>query len=183
MKKTSLLALMMCTLPSMTMAHNLTVGETIPAASVAKHGELMLEGDKIAYQAWDSANLTGKVRVVQAIAGRKSAKKLNAPLIDAIIAAELPNDKYQTTTVINQDDAMWGTSSFVKSSAEDSKKEFNWSSIVLDKDGTAFKAWELAEESSAIFVVDQQGTVLFAKEGALTEAEISQVLATVEQNL
>ena len=40
----------------------------------------------------------------------------------AIKAAKLPHDKYQTVTIINSNDAIWGTSGFVKSSAEDSKK-------------------------------------------------------------
>lgn len=57
----------------------------------------------------------------------------------AITAAKFPAESYQTTTIINQDDAIWGTSSFVKSSAQDSKKEFPWSSMVLDEFGLVAK--------------------------------------------
>lgn len=45
-------------------------------------------------------------------------------MIEAIKKARLPHDSYQTVTIINSNDAIWGTSGFVKSSAEDSKKEF-----------------------------------------------------------
>ena len=72
----------------------------------------------------------------------------------AITASKFSEDSYQTTTIINQDDAIWGTGSFVKSSAESSKEEFPWSSMVLDEDGTVASSWALKEESSAIIVQD-----------------------------
>ncbi|MDF4912609.1 YtfJ family protein, partial [Vibrio parahaemolyticus] len=135
------------------------------------------------FQPWNSAQMPGKVRVIQAIAGRSSAKEMNAPLMTAITAAHLPQEQYQTTSIINQDDAMWGTGSFVKSSAQDSKKEFPWSSIVLDQNGKVAKSWDLQPESSAIIVQDKAGKVLFVKEGALSEPEIEQVLGLVKQSL
>ncbi|XKY37834.1 YtfJ family protein [Enterovibrio sp. 27052020O] len=162
-------------------AHIISNGQPVPSATVEKYGELTLNGDKIGYQTWNSSDLTGKVRIIQAIAGRSSAKEMNAPLVEAIKAADFPNDKYQTTTIINQDDAIWGTGGFVKSSAEDSKKEFSWSSIVLDESGAVAKAWHLKDESSAIVVIDPQGEVRFAKEGALSDAEVTQVIDLVNK--
>ncbi|MFA0252795.1 YtfJ family protein, partial [Vibrio sp. 10N.261.45.A4] len=94
---------------------------------------------------------------IQAIAGRSAAKALNKPMIDAIVQADFPQDKYQTTTIVNQDDAIWGTSSFVKSSAEDSKIEFPHSSIVLDENGAVAKAWDLEPKTSLIAVQDNNG--------------------------
>ena len=44
--------------------------------------------------------MLGKVRVIQAIAGRSSAKELNAPMMTAITAAKFPEDSYQTTSII-----------------------------------------------------------------------------------
>ena len=121
--------------------------------------------------------------MIQAIAGRSSAKAMNADLMTAITAADFPDDQYQTTTIINQDDAMWGTGSFVKSSAEDSKKEFSWSSMVLDAKGSVHKSWQLAAENSAIIVLDKNSQVLFVKEGKLTEQEINQALELIKSNL
>jgi YtfJ family uncharacterized protein len=108
---------------------------------------------------------------------------MNAPLMSAITAAKFPQENYQTTTIINQDDAMWGTGSFVKSSAQDSKKEFPWSSMVLDENGLVAKTWGLKQESSAIIVQDKQGKVLFTKEGPLNQDEITQVIALIKQNI
>jgi len=44
-------------------------------------------------------------------------------MIEAIKAAHFNQAKYQTTTIINADDAVVGTGMFVKSSAEEGKKE------------------------------------------------------------
>lgn len=183
MKNKTLLALLAAASPIFANAHNLSVGETLPPVSVTAHGEITLNDGSTGYQAWATTDMLGKVRVVQAIAGRSSSKELNAPLMAAITASEFPEDAYQTTTIINQDDAIWGTGSFVKSSAESSKEEFPWSSMVLDEEGTAASAWALKEESSAIIVQDKQGKVLFVKEGALNETEVAEVIQLIKVNL
>ncbi|WP_064606042.1 YtfJ family protein [Photobacterium sp. J15] len=183
MNKKPLIALLAAFLPCLASAHTLQVGATLPSASVTEKGEIVLKGDDVAYQSWNSAQLTGKVRVIQAIAGRSSAKEMNAEMIQAIKDADFPQDKYQTTTIINQDDAIWGTGSFVKSSAEDSKREFSWSSMVLDANGEVRATWELQEENSAIIVLNQDSKVLFVKEGKLNPAEIEQAMGLIKSNL
>ncbi|MEF1298100.1 YtfJ family protein, partial [Vibrio parahaemolyticus] len=147
------------------------------------YGEMTLQGDDVAYQPWATQQMLGKVRVIQAIAGRSKAKEMNAPLMSAITAAHFPEDQYQTTTVINQEDAIWGTGTFVKSSAEDSKKTFSWSSMVLDKNGVLATTWDLQQESSAIIVQNKQGEILFVKEGALTQDEVTHVIELIKQNI
>ncbi|WP_087026668.1 YtfJ family protein [Thaumasiovibrio subtropicus] len=183
LNKNALILTVSALLSSPLLAHNLTVGESLPTANVDKHGELLLLDGKIEYAKWNSDMLAGKVRVIQAIAGRSAAKEMNADLMAAITAADFPEDKYQTTTIINQDDAMWGTGGFVKSSAEDSKQEFHWSSMVLDANGSVKQSWDLVEKSSAIIVLDTESQVLFAHEGKLTEAQIEHVLTLVRNNL
>ena len=170
-------------LPSLCLAHNLKETQLLPSVSIADRGELQLHGKDFAYQNWNSAQLLGKIRLIQHIAGRSSAKALNAPLIEAIKAAHFPHDKYQTTTIINLDDALFGTSSFVLSSVEKSKQEFPWSSFVLDADGLVQQKWELATDSSAIILLNPQGKILFVKDGQLTDAEMSQVLALIRSQL
>lgn len=67
---------------------------------------------------------------------------------------------------------MWGTGSFVKSSAEDSKKEFSWSSLVLDKNGVASKAWQLEPQSSIIIILNKSSKVVFVNDGVLSADKI-----------
>ncbi|WP_025673599.1 YtfJ family protein [Salinivibrio socompensis] len=181
MKKIPLLTLSVALLASTSWAHTIQNGAPLPTASVTEHGELTLKDKDLVYANWQTEQLPGKVRVIQAIAGRSSAKEMNAPLMDAITAADFDDARYQTTTIINQDDAMWGTGGFVKSSAEDSKREFSWSSIVLDENGSVAKAWRLKEESALIAVLDEKGMVRFVKEGKLSEDEVNQVFSLVAE--
>ncbi|PFG45368.1 hypothetical protein ATG66_3650 [Vibrio sp. ES.051] len=183
MKTRTLLSLLLGLMPSLAFAHNLSIGETVPPVKVGAYGEIVLQGEGVAYQPWATQHMQGKIHVIQAIAGRSSAKEMNAPLMSAITTAQFPEENYQTTTIINQDDAIWGTGSFVKSSAQDSKKEFPWSSMVLDENGLVAAAWALKEESSAIIVQDKQGKVLFVKEGALEQEDITKVLELIKQNI
>ncbi|MFG0835344.1 YtfJ family protein [Aeromonas bivalvium] len=177
------LVLTLALLPTLVLAHNIKPSAQVPLVQIAEEGELMVNGQTIGYRPWQSKQLLGKVFLIQHIAGRSSAKALNAPMIEAIKAAKLPHDGYQTVTIINSNDAIWGTSGFVKSSAEESKKEFPWSAIVLDAKGMARNAWGLTPESSAIVLLDKEGKVLFAKDGQLTANEITEVMGLIKSHL
>lgn len=131
----------------------------------------------------NSSQLAGKVRVLQHIAGRTAAKEKNATLIEAIKAAKLPHDRYQTTTIVNTDDAIPGSGVFVRSSIESNKQLYPWSQFIVDGNGLARKAWQLQEESSAIVVLDKDGRVQWAKDGALTQDEVQQVVALLHKLL
>ncbi len=136
----------------------------------------MLDKDQFSYKTWNSAQLVGKVRVLQHIAGRTSAKEKNATLIEAIKSAKLPHDRYQTTTIVNTDDAIPGSGMFVRSSLESNKKLYPWSQFIVDSNGVARGAWQLDEKSSAVVVLDKDGRVQWAKDGALTQEEVQQVM-------
>lgn len=171
-----MLALACLLIPMMASAHNFETGQRVPPVGVADRGELLLNKDEFSYKSWNSAQLPGKVRILQHIAGRSSAKEKNATLIEAIKSAKLPHDTYQTTTIINTDDAIPGTSMFVRSSLESNKKLYPWSQFIVDSNGVARKAWQLDEESSAIVVLDKEGRVQWAKDGGLTQQEVQQVI-------
>ncbi|BBG60313.1 Predicted transcriptional regulator [Providencia rustigianii] len=171
-------------LSSTALAINIQLNQPVPAVSVSDKGELVINNaGKFAYQPWRSQQLIGKVRTIQHIAGRSSAKELNAPLIEAIKQAKLPHDRYQTTSIINTDDAIFGTGVFVKNSVEDSKKEFPYSQFIVDADGLVKNAWGLAPESSAIIILNKQGNVLFYKDGALTPQEINKAISVLVAEL
>lgn len=168
------LGLALC-LPLSSLAMNLSDGQRVPPVGVGDKGELVLAQDQFSYQPWNSARLPGKVRVIQHIAGRSSAKEMNAALIEAIKAAKLPHDRYQTTTIVNTDDAIPGTGMFVRSSIESNKQQYPWSQFVVDSDGVVRKAWDLQPKGSAIAVLDKEGKVQFKKDGALSQQEVQQV--------
>ena len=172
-----LLAVSCLLFPLMASAHNFVDGQRVAPVGVADRGELVLNNDKFSYKSWNSAQLVGKVRVVQHIAGRSSAKEKNATLIEAIKSAKLPHDRYQTTTIVNTDDAIVGTGMFVRSSLESNKTQYPWSQFIVDSNGVAQKSWQLETGSSAIVVLDKEGRVQFAKDGSLTQEEVQQVIS------
>lgn len=177
----SLLAVSCLLIPTIATAHNFTNGQRVAPIGVADRGELILNNDKFSYKNWNSAQLTGKVRVLQHIAGRTSAKEKNAPLVEAIKAANFPHDRYQTTTIVNTDDAIPGSSFFVRSSIESNKQQYPWSQFIVDDNGAVRKAWQLDAESSAIVVLDKDGRIQWAKDGVLTAEEVQQVMALLHQ--
>lgn len=183
MIKNSLLILSLLFTPLLASAHNISNNQRVPPVGVSDKGELDYDkaADRFSYKNWNSAQLPGKVRVIQHIAGRTSAKELNAPLIDAIKQANLPHESYQTTTIVNTDDTIIGTAIFVRNSIESNKRDFPWSQFIVDNNGNVKKAWGLAEKGSAIIVLDPQGNVRFVKDGALTSAEVQQVIDQLHQ--
>lgn len=170
-------------LPSLTLAHALKVGDRVPPVGVDDKGELLYQQDKFRYQPWNSAQLSGKVRVILHIAGRSSAKEQNAALIEAIKAAKLPHDRYQTTTIVNTDDALPGTGMFVRSGIESHKQQYPWSQFIVDSNGNVRKAWQLKTGGSAIVVLDKTGHVRYVREGALTQNDVQQTMQLLHELL
>ncbi|SUX70535.1 Predicted transcriptional regulator [Citrobacter braakii] len=70
-----LLALSCLLLPMIAGAHSFETNQRVPPVGIADRGELILDNDKFSYKSWNSAQLPGKVRIVQHIAGRTSAKE------------------------------------------------------------------------------------------------------------
>lgn len=177
------LALTALLLPLMASAHNFQTNQRVAPVGIADKGELVLDNDKFSYKSWNSAQLAGKVRVLQHIAGRSSAKEKNAGLIEAIKAAKFSHDRYQTTTIVNTDDAIVGTGMFVRSSIESNKKQYPWSQFIVDSNGVAKKAWQLEDAGSAVVVLDKNGRIQYAKDGSLTQAEVQQVMNLLQELL
>ncbi|KMK51333.1 hypothetical protein RO21_06860 [[Actinobacillus] muris] len=164
-------------------AHNVQLNAPLPSAKVIKDGELMIEDKEIIYKPWSSAQLRGKVRVVHHLAGRSSVKEKNQPLMAAIKAAGFNRNHYQTTTIINADDAVIATGLFVKNSAEDGKRQNPHSQVILDQSSQVKKAWQLKAKESFIAVLDKQGKVQFVAEGKLSADQTKQVIELVKQLL
>ncbi|MDE8035594.1 YtfJ family protein [Actinobacillus equuli subsp. haemolyticus] len=162
-------------------AHNVQLNAALPSVTVAKDGELTLNGNKVNYKNWQSSNLNGKVRVIHHFAGRSSVKDKNKALIEAIKAAGFDRAKYQTVTIVNADDAIVGTGVFVKNSVENGKIENPHSQVVLDQNGSVKNTWGLKAKESFIAVLDKTGKVQFVSEGKLSPVQVQQVIDLVKQ--
>ena len=169
--------------PLVASAHNFLAGHRVPPIAVTNRGELLLNNQHIHYQPWQSSQFAGKVRVVQYIAGRTSAKNKNSMLIGAIKNANFPTDQFQPTTIVNTDDEIPGSGYFVRKKIEKNKRRYPWAQFIIDSEGLGRKAWQLDEESSTILLLDKHGRVQWAKDGSLTPQEVTQVLTRVRKLL
>jgi uncharacterized protein len=154
-------------------------GEPLPELRVEEFGELHLAGEEARYTPWQSSAVAGAMQVVQYMAARLSVKSLNEPFTDRLRDSGIPLERYHVTTIVNLDDALFGTRSMVLSELEKNKKRYFRSSIVADAHGLGLKAWQLQPSSSAIIVLGPDGRVKFFRDGAMTPAEIDHVLQMV----
>jgi len=160
----------------------LEIGEPLPILEIDSRGELLLTDDKYSYQAWQVSSEMGKPQVIQYLAGRKSARDQSKPFTDRL-EQDLPPGSVHVTTVINLDDAMWGTSGFVVSEVKSSKRKYPMSTIVLDEDGLGLQTWQLQKGGANILVLSANGTVLYMKQGAMSEGEIESTLEMIKLEL
>lgn len=72
---------------------------------------------------------------------------------------------------------------FVRSSLESNKSFIPGSQFIVDSNGVARGARQLDEESSAVVVLDKDGRVQWAKDGALTQEEVQQVMDLLQKLL
>lgn len=160
-----------------TVAAPITVGQRLPLAVVTEPGTLLYTGGEVSYAPWNSVRLAGKVRVIMHLAGRLSAKDLNAPLTTRLAGTRFPADRYQTTLIVNTDDAIPGSAMFVRASLKSSKAASPETEMIIDGKGAVRKSWQLMPGGSAVVVLDARGNVRFAKDGALTPDEVAEVMA------
>ncbi len=157
-------------------AHNLHIGAPLPKVGVAQQGELLYQNNQFSYKFWNSAQLKGKIHLIQHMAARTSASEMNAAMIEAVKKANLPQKYYQTTFIVNGDDALFGSGVYSRNWLENNKKMSPSAQFVLDDHGDVRQAWGLRAKSSAIVVLDARGQVRYVKEGALTLKEVQQVI-------
>jgi YtfJ family uncharacterized protein len=199
MKKTMLLIVTALFAVNFAFADSLEVGEKLPSVTIEKKGQMVIEsevvdnimilkdGTGISYETFNSDDLTGKIRTVYYMAARNGIEDINQPFIDGLIAAKLPefapDGAYKTTTILNTDDAMWGTSGIAAGRLEDSQKETAYAFFVVDSEGLGLKKWGLKAKGTAIIVLDREGKVLYFKDGEMSADEIASTVALIEKHL
>jgi YtfJ family uncharacterized protein len=161
-------------------ASDILPGNRLPDLDIAEKGELVLSGDEVGYRAWNYPQQPGKVHVLQYMAATRAASNINMPFTDRM-KSELPQGAFLSTTILNLDEAMWGTGGLVVSELKSNKKEFPNAVLVADADGVGRQKWQLDKENSAVIVTDPQGVVRYFKQGAMSEAEIASTLQLVLQ--
>lgn len=199
MRKYVLLVITMILITGTTYANGVKIGDKLPLIDISQKGLMVpkydikdgkmiyKDGTKIGYKKWNSTELTGKVGVVYHLAARSGIEDINKPFIDALIAADLPEylpeSPYKTTTILNIDDAAWGTAGIASGRFESSQKETAYAYFINDEGGVAKKSWGLKPKGSAVIIHDKEGKVLYFKDGKMSGDEIKMAVSLIEKKL
>jgi uncharacterized protein len=162
----------------LSLAQSPVVDQPLPPLKIAELGEMQLEDDEIRYVPWSSERAVEKVHVVQYFAGSLSASEIFEPFTDAL-QETYQSGSYHVTTIINLDDALWGTSGFVVSEVSKNKKKFPQSTMVLDEEGNGKASWDLGKRGAGLIILDPSGIVQYFTREALGEQDMQAALALV----
>lgn len=146
---------------------------TVPKA-VSINGE---NGGRIDGSAWDSTMLKGKIHTVFYVDPDK--RDVNNPFADALKAKNFDRNKVNSVAIINLA-ATWLPNVFIESKLKEKQKKFPHTIYVKDKKKVLVKEWDLADDNSDILIFDQKGKLIYKKFGKLSNEEIKDVIALIE---
>lgn len=174
---------LICLGTPMAFATDVAPGGQLADLSIADKGELVLSGGEVEYSPWSYPQQPGKVHVVQYMAATRAASKINKPFTDKM-KTDLPQGgEFLSTTILNLDEAMWGTGGMVVGELKSNKLEFPRAVLVADEKGVGLTQWQLEKEGSAVIVTDSEGVVRYFKQGAMSAAEIDSTLALIRKHI
>lgn len=164
-----------------------TRGIMVPEYEIQDNKMVFVKDGGIEYKPWSSHELKGRVATIYHLAARNGIEDINKQYIDALIKAKLPEklpqSKYKTTTILNTNDALWGTAGIAAGKFEKSQKKYAYAFHVSDKEGVAQRIWGLEKKNSAVIVLDKEGNILFFKEGKLSNEEIDKAVSLIKKEL
>ena len=168
-------------LPSLC-AHSaeVTLGEPMPPLTIPSQGELKLSDDEFSYEPWALPVGLGKPHILQYMAGTLKARGQTQSFNDRL-ETDIPHEKIHITTVINMDQILWGSTRFVMSQVKSNKARYPMATIVLDESGLGQRTWALPEKDAAVVLMDPNGSVLWFKEGALSDQDIDETIELLRQ--
>lgn len=148
----------------------LEVGSTLPPLSIKQPGELVLNGDDIDKAPWQSSAIgNGRPALVFYLPARASSESDIDPLRTKLDQGSYEPGSFHSITIVNLDDAFWGTSGFVEGQVAKNKRAHPRATMVLDAKGKGRKTFSLPEKTTVVFLVNGTGEVIDYREGSISE--------------
>lgn len=159
-------------------------GAELPDVTINKKGELRIDNDRISYAPWGiSEAKAGIPKIVFHIPARMSSQSIIDPMTDRLEAEDFAEDRFQAITVVNLDDALWGTAGIVASELEKNKRKHPEATIVADDGSRALKAWGLQRKATYFILLDAEDRVIHSHEGQMEQADIEQFIKLIKEQL
>ncbi len=159
-------------------------GAELADVTINKKGELRIDNDRISYAPWGVSDAkAGIPKILFHLPARMSSQAIIDPMTERLEAEDFGEDRVQAITVVNLDDAMWGTSGIVASELEKNKRKHPEATIVADDGSRALKAWGLERKATYFILLDADNRVIHSHEGELAQSDIDQFIALIKSQL
>ena len=159
-------------------------GGNLPTLDVPSRGELVMLGDKVSFSPWSSTSIsTGSPALIFHMPARMSSDAAIAPLRARLEAGEYPTESFQSISVVNLDDALWGTSGLVAGELAKNKRAHPQAVLVADDAGRGLKAWQLKSRTIAVILLNAEGEITYLKEGELSQDDIDTIIAKLDAEI
>ena len=146
----------------------LELGGELPALDVPSRGELEINGDSVRFVPWSTEQITADTpALIFHMAARMSSDSIIAPLRDRLDKGDYAPGSFQSISVVNLDDALWGTQGLVTSELAKNKRAHPQAVLVADDEGRGLKAWSLEPKGVAVILLNTDGNIRLLKEGKL----------------
>jgi YtfJ family uncharacterized protein len=173
LEKLSVAMFVLLVAPQMVMAVEL--GQVPPKVALQENLGGRLDGT-----VWRSDELKGKVHVLFYV--DPDEKDTNNDASEALDKEKFPAEKFQSVAIINMA-ATWMPNFAISMSIEDKQKRYPRTIYVRDYQKVLVDAWKIADDSSNILAFDQQGKLIFRKDGKLSPEDIQKLIKAIKDNL
>ena len=143
-----------------------------------------MSGDKVSFSPWSSTSISaGSPALIFHMPARMSSDAAIAPLRARLEAGEYPTESFQSISVVNLDDALWGTSGLVAGELAKNKRAHPQAVLVADDAGRGLKAWQLKSRTIAVILLNAEGEITYLKEGELSQDDIDTIIAKLDAEI
>lgn len=137
-------------------------------------------GSRVDGTPWSSNEIKDKVWVL--VHADPDEADVNDAATEALKAEDFPSDKYGSIAVINMA-ATWKPNAIINIILKGKQEDYPSTVYVRDFERVMVKKWGLADDSNNIVVFDQEGTVIFSRDGQLSKSDINAMIEVINKNL
>jgi len=129
---------------------------------------------------WSSTELKDKVYVIFYV--DPDEKDTNNEASEALDREKFPGDKFHSVGIINMA-ATWLPNFAISSALKDKQKRYPKTTYVRDYKKVIVTVWKIADDSSNVLAFDNNGKLIFRKDGKLTSDEIKTLIKVIRDHL